>query len=94
MDLSAFKEAHDAVQRITKDYKPVADLAAALEAVRQVLAEVGELENARVRAKAELAKVEEEKAQAQAALGRVKAETNQAQAILDRVKAALSGIKL
>jgi len=94
MDLAAFKEAGDAVKRIAKDYRPIAELAEALSEVEKVLSEVGELELARGRAKVELAQAVSAKVKAEGELAQVRRETEQAQAVLDRVKAALAGIKL
>ena len=94
MDLSVITEAQNAVKKLLRDYQPVERLDAALETVKALLSDVGELEAAKAKAQAELRAVVAERDAARGALSALKGQIADATGVLDAIKGKLSGIKL
>ena len=66
MDLSAFKEARDAVKRIVREYKPIADLSDALDQVQKLLSDLGDLDAKKAELAAVTSRLSDEQAAAEA----------------------------
>lgn len=60
MDLSALRDARNAVAKISKDYQPIANLAAVLDEVSKVASQVEDLDNVLAKRNAELKSAEEQ----------------------------------
>ena len=94
MDLSAFRAADNAVKKIVKDYKPIADLAEALDAVREAVSSLGDLEAKKAALEVEILKLNNERASAEAEATKSRQAAARAKAVYDDVVAKLATFKV
>lgn len=94
MDLSALSAARQAVAKINKDYKPIADLSVVIDEVYAIANRVREAEAKVAAAESRLAAVKAEQEAAEKAAVSAEARTAAALKTLEEIKAKIASFKV